>query len=187
MSTGLQLTTEEYGRMVDCGAFNHLDRRIELIRGEIREMNPAGPVHNDFITYLTNWSVRTTSEASVRVAVQIEVDLAEQRSRPEPDLLWIRAGRYLDRHPVAADVKLAIEVSDSSLQSDLIEKASLYAEAVIVEYWIVDVQSRCIHVFRSPQDGAYTDRSVAKPDELLSPMEPCTRPLDLGDLFAGLA
>jgi Uma2 family endonuclease len=104
-------------------------------------------------------------------------------SRPEPDLLWIRAGRYLDRHPSAADVKLVIEVADSSLQSDLIEKAALYAEANIVEYWTVDVQGRCVHIFRSPSAGTYADRSVAKCGEHLSPLEPCQKPLDLGDLF----
>ena len=62
MRMGLHLTADEYGRMVECGAFDHLHRKIELIRGEIREMNPAGPAHNDYITYLTNWSVRATSE-----------------------------------------------------------------------------------------------------------------------------
>ena len=183
MSTGLQLTPDEYGRMVECGAFDHLNRKIELVRGEIREMNPAGPVHNDYIAYLTNWSVRTTSEDTVRVAVQVDLDLAAQDSRPEPDLLWIRAGRYLDRHPSAADVKLAIEVAGSSLQTDLIEKAALYAEATIIEYWIIDVQGKCVHIFRNPRGGSYSVRSVAKSGEMLAPLEPSQRPLDLKDLF----
>lgn len=37
---------------------------------------------------------------------------------------------------------LAIEVSHTSLQYDLSGKASLYAEAGIVEYWLVKDQSR---------------------------------------------
>lgn len=183
MSTILHLTAAEYGRMVECGAFDDLNRKIELIRGEIREMNPAGPVHDDLIAYLTDWSVRTTDRNNIRVNVQTGLDLASLQSRPEPDLLWVRAARYRDRHPTAADVKLAIEVSDSSLQSDLIEKASLYAEAEIAEYWIVDAKSQCIHIFRSPAEGEYTNRSVAKSGEHLSPLEPCLTPLDLQDLF----
>ena len=183
MSTGLHLTPLEYDRMVERGAFDHLNRKIELIRGEIREMNPAGPIHNDYVTYLTEWSYLATLRDSVRITVQTDLDLSELESRPEPDLLWIRAGRYRNRHPTAADVKLAIEVSDSSLQSDLIEKAALYAEANIVEYWIVDVQANCVHVFRSPQEGRYTQRSVAKSGDYLTPIEPCTKPLDLKDLF----
>ncbi len=183
MSTGLRLTTNEYGRMVERGAFDFLNRKIELIRGELVEMNPAGPVHDDLIMYLNDWSVRATSRETIRVAVQTGLQLAELESRPEPDLCWIRAGRYRDQHPTAVDVKLAIEVSDSSLQSDLIEKAALYAEAKIVEYWIVDSRASCVHVFRTPQDGRYHDRRVATVGELLSPLESCDNPLDLADLF----
>ncbi len=184
MSTSLHLTTDEYDRMVQRGAFDGLHRKIELIRGEVREMNPAGPLHNDYIDYLTEWSFLTTSRAKIRVRVQADLDLSALESRPVPDVCWIVAGRYRDRHPTAADVKLVIEISDSSLHSDLIEKATLYAEAGIVEYWVVDVQSSCVHIFRSPRAGVYTDRSVAKAGEQLVPLEPCDKPLDLGALFA---
>ena len=183
MSTSLHLTFDEYDLMVQRGAFDGLHRKIELIRGEIRQMNPAGPLHNDYVAFIAEWSFLTTSRESIRVNVQMDLDLSELHSRPEPDVFWIRAGRYRDRHPTAADVKLAIEVADSSLQSDLIEKAKLYAEANIVEYWVVDVQSSCIHVFRDPKDGEYADRSVAKGGEKLSPLQPSEFPLDLSDLF----
>ena len=177
------ITASEYSRMVDCGAFDHLDRRVELFRGEIREMNPAGPVHNDYIAYLTEWSFQSTSRQSIRILVQLDLDLGDLDSRPEPDLLWVQAGRYLNRHPTAADVRLAIEVSDSSLQADLIEKAELYGQAGIVEYWIIDIQGRCIHVFRAPVQGKYTERSVFKPGELLLPIAECSKALDIEDLF----
>lgn len=183
MSTNLNLTATEYGRMVERGAFDHLNRKIELIYGEIREMSPAGPVHDDLIAFLTDWSVHAIDRERIRVNVQLGLDLSDLQSRPEPDLLWVRAARYRDRHPSAADVKLAIEVSDSSLQADLIEKAGLYAEAGIVEYWIVDAIGQCVHVFRNPQAGEYAQRSIAKIGELLSPLEPCNNPLDIQDLF----
>jgi Uma2 family endonuclease len=183
MSTNLHLSVTEYDRMVQRGAFDHLNRKIELIYGEIREMNPAGPVHDDLIAYLIDWSVHTIDREKIRVTVQSGLDLSDLKSRPEPDLLWVRAARYRDRHPTAADVKLAIEVSDSSLQADLIEKAALYAQAGIVEYWIVDAKGQCVHVFRDPQAGEYTQRSISKIGEFLSPLEPCNHPLDLHDLF----
>lgn len=77
MSTGLHLTSTEFDRMVECGAFDHLNRKIELIRGELREMNPAGPIHDDLITYLTNWSVLEASKYSMIVTSQTGLDLAE--------------------------------------------------------------------------------------------------------------
>ncbi|MBP85537.1 MAG: hypothetical protein CMJ64_02285 [Planctomycetaceae bacterium] len=183
MSTGLHLTANEFGRMVECGAFDHLNRKIELIRGELREMNPAGPVHDDLIMYLTNWSARSISPDSIMVTSQTGLDLAELDSRPEPDLLWVRAARYRERHPSASDVKLAIEVSRSSLQSDLREKAALYAEAGIVEYWIVDANASCVHVYRQPRGAEYTDRSIANRGDKISPMETKKAVLDINDLF----
>ena len=109
--------------------------------------------------------------------------LAEFESRPEPDLLWIQSADYRERHPSASDVKLAIEVSDSSLKSDLREKAELYAEAGIVEYWIVDASASCVHVFRNPQGKEYTDRSIANRGDKISPIAAEGAVLAVSDLF----
>ena len=185
MSTALHLTAKEFDRMVECGAFDHLNRKIELIRGELREMNPAGPVHDGLITYLTNWSVLAASKESLLVTSQTGLNLSELESRPEPDLMWLRSARYLDRHPCASDVRLAIEVSYSSLQSDLQEKAELYAEAGIVEYWIVDASTSRVHVLRSPQGLHYVDRFVVGRGEFVTPLVAENAVLDIGDLFGG--
>ncbi len=184
MSTTLHLNIDEYNRMVMLGAFDHLNRRIELYRGEIREMNPAGPRHNDLIMYLNSWSVRSTDPKTILVTVQTSLELAGQQSCPEPDLMWLRAARYRDRHPTSSDVKLAIEVSDSSLRTDLTEKATLYAEASVIEFWSVDAVGRCIQVFREPANGKYRHVFVAGLGEQLSPLEPCHPPLDINALFA---
>jgi Uma2 family endonuclease len=185
MSTALHLTVAEFDRMALTGAFDQLDRKIELIRGELREMNPPGPIHVDLVSYLTNWSVRSTDPSQIRVSVQNTMDLAEQVSRPEPDLLWIRAGRYRDRLPAATDTLLAIEVAYSSLKFDQGEKAELYAEAGIVEYWIVDAVGECVHVFRAPSGRQFLDRSVARRGQTISPLCCPTAVLDLEDMFAG--
>lgn len=184
MSTTLKLSIEEYNCMVEMGAFDHLNRSIELVRGEIREMNPAGPLHNDLIAFLTDWSYQTTDRSRIRITVQAGLELAGQQSCPEPDLLWLRAGRYRDRHPTAADVKLAIEVSDSSLIKDLGEKVPLYAEAGIPECWIVDALGQCIYVYRNPIQGRYALPEIAKITDRLAPQEPCLTPLDLGAIFS---
>ncbi len=185
MSTTLHLTADEYDQMVERGAFDHLQRKIELIRGELREMNPAGPVQDDLIVYLTNWSARSTSPATISVTSQTGLDLAELCSRPEPNLMWLSARRYRGRHPSAADVLLAVEVSYSSLATDFREKAELYAEAGITEYWIVDAKTQCVHVFRNPQGTNYIDRSIVGVDDTLSPLQTPDISLDLRDLFLG--
>jgi len=183
MSSILRLSFPEYDRMVRKGAFDVLDRRIEFIRGELREMNPAGPVHDDLIGYLTRWSASVTSAASVAIRVQSGLDLPEQESRPEPDLLWVKARRYLDRHPRASEVLLAIEVAESSLPSDLTEKAALYAEAGILEYWIVDATANRVQTFAEPLDGVYQSLQRFEPGQTVSPRCSPQAGLDVADLF----
>jgi len=185
LATALHLTLAEYDSMVQVGAFDRLERKIELIRGELIEMNPAGPVHDDLITYLTNWSVRSADPLQTLVTSQTGLDLPETQSRPEPDLMWIRLARYRASHPQSNDVQLAIEVAVSSLSYDLETKRRLYAESNIQEYWIVDSQSQCIHVHRQPCQGDYQHRSVYSLGETLQPMVQPNAKLDLTDLFVG--
>lgn len=184
MSTGLRLTVAEYDRMVEKGAFDELSQKVELIYGEIQAMNPADPVHDDYIQYLNEWSIRNTLDAEISVRVQSGLSLKEQDSRPEPDLLWVVAGRYVKAHPTAAETLLAIEVSYSSLKSDQEVKERLYAEAEIAEYWIVDVQKQVVHVHRQPVGGSYESVTEVKAVETLSPLAKPGAVLVLKELFA---
>lgn len=185
MSTVLKLTTAEYDEMVAKGAFDGLRKRIELINGVIVAMNPAGPVHDDLIGFLNQWSVRNTSPQEVTVRIQCGLSLPELDSRPEPDVLWVKARRYRDRHPTGSDVRLLIEVADSSLKSDRDVKAELYAKAGIVEYWIVNVADEVIHVYRQPADYGYRMQFTVADDAELTPLAQPTAILKPAELFAG--
>ncbi len=155
MSSTLKLTVAEYEGMIAKGAFDDLRKKVELIYGEIHAMNPAGAPHDDCIQYLNHWAIRNTDPDQVQVRIQSGLSLPDVGSRPEPDVLWVKAGRYRDHHPTADDVWLLIEVSDSSLKSDQIEKEKLYAEAGIVEYWIVDLRREQVWVHLDPVAGKY--------------------------------
>jgi len=50
MTSILHLSLAEYESMVRVGAFDRITRKVELIKGELLEMNPAGPIHDDLIT-----------------------------------------------------------------------------------------------------------------------------------------
>ena len=181
MSTSLRITAEEYDRMIANGAFVGIDRRIELIRGELRQMSPAGPVHEDYIDYLNRWSISSTTPDQCVVRVQSSIDLGD--SRPEPDIAWLRGGRYAARRPRAEDVLLLIEVADSSLPTDMVEKTRLYAEAEIAEYWVVDIPARCIHVFCEAVSGDYRSTRRVGIEESLSPACDPDAQLRLNELF----
>jgi Uma2 family endonuclease len=125
MSTVAKLLGKDFDAMVQRGAFEVLGPlKIELIRGELRFMNPAGPIHEGEIEYLTRWSCTRTDRIDVWVRVQSSFDCGDHR--PEPDILWSRKLASRRLRPTPADVLLLIEVSDSSLTQDLGEKAEIY-------------------------------------------------------------
>lgn len=50
MQTSAKLTGADFDSMVERGAFDRIGpMKIELIHGELRLMNPAGPIHDDHI------------------------------------------------------------------------------------------------------------------------------------------
>lgn len=181
MSTGLRLAPDEYDRMIANGAFEGINRRIELIRGELREMSPAVPVHEDYIDFLNRWSSRVTSADDCVIRIRSSIDLGD--SRPEPDLTWLKPGRYVTRRPRADDVLLLVEVADSSLPSDLGEKAELYAESGVAEYWVVDAPGKRVHTFTSADGSKFQDLQTFALDESISPRCNPSASLVLAELF----
>lgn len=67
------------------------------------------------------------------------------------------------------DVRLLIEISDSTLAFDLGTRANLYARAEIADYWVVDIAGRRSLVRRAPNGGscssvtAYTEGAALAP------------------------
>lgn len=184
MSEVLHLNTHQYDAMVARGAFEALGKRVELIHGVIRQMNPEGPVHGDLIDYLNRWSVDNTRSSEVRVRVQSGISLPEFDSRPEPDIVWLIPKRYMEAHPEAKDVLLLIEVADSSLETDQNEKLKLYSASGIPEYWIVSVADEVIHVYREPSTNGYRSLVTAKIGQEVSPLACPNAVLSISDLFA---
>src|SRR5205085_776518 len=72
-------------------------------------------------------------------------------------------------NPCPLDLRLVVEVSDTTLGFDLTTKARLYARAGIAEYWVLDIPGRRMVVHRDPQQAQYRlvaaygeDESVAR-------------------------
>jgi len=174
MSTTAHLTLAEYDRMIECGVFDHGQRRrLEFIRGEIREMPPIGSEHEEALDRLMAWSVRNVHEERVRVRVQESIGLPELESAPQPDLAWVVQRNYSRGRPTAADVLMIVEIAESSLAYDRGEKADLYAQAGIADYWVVNIPDRTIEVRRDPEGGHYhASRTYSGQDELRPLREP---------------
>ncbi len=171
-STGpvtMPLTLGHYETLIHAGVFDQSPGKIELINGRLTYMNPQGPEHAAPIDVLDEWSHEVVRKR-FRIRVEKPLTIPEHQSCPEPDLAWVNRQNYFDRHPNANEVHLLIEVSDSSAAFDRSEKRDLYAEAMVQEYWLVDVAHRQIEVFREPLSGKFQKQEIHKTSETISPL-----------------
>lgn len=78
-------------------------------------------------------------------------------SEPEPDISIVQdlGEVYATRHPQPGEILLVIEYAQSSLQKDTEIKRKIYAGAGIADYWVVDLNTRRLLVYRDPQNEDY--------------------------------
>jgi Uma2 family endonuclease len=131
--------------------------KSELIEGEIVCMNAQWSRHARIKTELA-WELGTCLRelgSALRPVVEVSVRLSAE-SLPEPDIvLTDYRGDGAVPHETAA---LIVEVSDTTLETDLDRKAHLYAAAGVAEYWVVDCDGRTIHRMWSPAGDGYAER-----------------------------
>jgi len=154
MSTSVRVTVAQYDAMIARGEFvPREDHHVELIDGEIVPMSPIGPMHDDVVEKITEWSYENRPNA--KVWVRGSVGFPRLDSAPEPDLAWVRRRPYSRIRPGHADILLIVEVGDCTLPFDRGEKARLYARAGVADYWIVSIPDRHVEVRRDPLGGTY--------------------------------
>ncbi len=131
-----RFTVEQYHEMIEHGIFKE-DEPIELIRGEVVRKLPIGNPHAAVVNRLNRLLSKLIQDEAM-ISIQNPIWLADSEPEPDVAILIYREDLYASRRPGAADVLLLIEVADSSLAYDRDIKGSVYAEAGIGEYWIVN-------------------------------------------------
>jgi Uma2 family endonuclease len=169
--------------MVATGVLTPYDR-IELIEGEMFDMAPMGSGHSAITSRLHELFVLAAARSATVVGGG-PVVLGEF-SEPQPDLMLLkrRADFYSGAHPVAADVLLLIEVSDSSLAYDQSVKLNLYARYGVGEYWVIDVEGRRIHIHREPGAKGYARSLVFSAADTVAPQALPDVKIAVGELFS---
>ncbi|HZL35667.1 MAG TPA: Uma2 family endonuclease [Tepidisphaeraceae bacterium] len=141
----LRWTGEAFDRADESGAFD--GRRVELMNGEILEFPPMNDPHAQAIR-LGDYALREIFPPD-RVTISVQCPMRLGEARPMPDFVVVAGTlRQIVQHPTAA--LLVIKVSDSSLEYDRTEKAQLYAAHGIADYWIINLNGRCLEVHRNP-------------------------------------
>ena len=138
-------TVDQFHYLGDLGMFE--GRRAMLIEGVIVEEGPMNPPHRISLE-LTVEALRLAFGTGWRLCIQLPLVLG-QTTDPEPDVAVVAGSvRGSSSHPTTAS--LVVEISDTSLRYDRSTKLGAYASGGIVEYWVVDVNGRQLHVHRDP-------------------------------------
>jgi len=169
--------------MGEVGILDENDR-VELIDGEIINVTPIGNLHAATVDRLNRLLIKIfdADGCVVRTQGPIEID---EHTEPEPDLALLtpEPNYYATRRPTPAEVLLLVEVSDTTLPFDQTVKLPLYAAAGVREYWIVDVNSKVLHVHREPADHEYAEVVTHRVGDTLAPIAFPDRPVALADFM----
>lgn len=151
-----KLTVKDFLLLSDAGAFDRY-ARTELIEGEIWVVNAIHRRHaraHAALTVELGIALKASDSALVLYA-NPSTELSDI-SLPEPDIVVAEAeGGKMVGGP---EVRLAVEISDSTLDMDLGRKARLYARHGVPEYWVVDVEAGAIHQMWAPAGDSYAER-----------------------------
>lgn len=132
-------------------ALGWIDENTELLRGIPVTKMSKSPEH-EYLVDLFLEAIRSVLPANCFVVKERPITTTD--SEPEPDLMAIEGERsdYRESHPTTA--KLIIEVAINTEKRDA-EKATIYAEANVEEYWLVLPFKKQIKVHRKSNGSEY--------------------------------
>jgi Uma2 family endonuclease len=153
-----RFTIDDYHQLIELGFLTENDR-VELIRGELIQKSSKGTLHTFCNCQLRRQLDRLLGDR-VTIRCQDPIVLLPN-SEPEPDVVLGKGNEtdYLAHHPYPEDILLVVEISDSTLTYDQTIKLSLYAEAEISNYWIVNLNARQVECYSQPYQNAQGDYS----------------------------
>ncbi|MDZ8184533.1 MAG: Uma2 family endonuclease [Nostoc sp. ChiSLP02] len=149
-------TIEEYHRMIEAGVLS--DRQVELLKGEIVEISPEVVAHAYSSDEAGEYLAKLLGQrAKVRHVKPITLP---NDSEPEPDIAIVQPleREYREHHPYSENIFWLIEYANSSLEKDLEIKSKIYAQAGILEYWVVNLKKLNLVIFREIVDGDYATK-----------------------------
>jgi Uma2 family endonuclease len=162
-------------------------QHLELIGGELIAKVSKNRPHSYAQSMLLAWAFRVFGDQFVNPETPIDVAPEETpANRPEPDVIVLGTPQreIINRCPRADELRLVIEVSDSTVGFDLTTKAALYARAQILEYWVVDIPAKRLVVHRRPENGLYKDVALYSNTETVTPLAAPDHAFEIATLFA---
>lgn len=83
-------------------------------------------------------------------------------------MVTTKSVREFMANPRPGEIRLAVEVFDTTVKYDRTMKASLYAWAGTQEHWIIAVPHKRLIVQRAPNNGEYTSITIHASGEAIT-------------------
>jgi Uma2 family endonuclease len=157
-----RMSIEEYHRAGEAGV---ISEKVELLRGIVVNKMAKSPLHEFVLQMLLKLLLRCVPS---NFEVRLGSPLTLRDSEPEPDISVVQgeASDWLKEHPRTAHLVIEIAISSAAIDN---QKAEIYAEAGIAEYWIVRPEQRAMDVYRQPTSDGYLSKTTVKDsDSVLS-------------------
>lgn len=157
---------EDFRRMTEVGILPE-ESGWEIIDGYLIDKMSIGSRHASTVKRLNRkLSLLIGDRAIISVQDPIHID---EYNEPEPDiaLLNLREDFYAESHPTPEEVLLVIEVADSTVEADRTIKKTLYAEAGIAEFWLVNLKENTVERYSSPKNGNYRLAEILESGETI--------------------
>lgn len=150
----VKLRVEDYLALDNAGAFEAYGR-TELLDGEVVYMNAQHRPHARIKGRLFRAIAERLDELGGHLEALVEGSVSmPPYNVPEPDIAITAEPEGEGLIPLAS-LALIVEVSDTSLRSDMGRKRKIYARGGVPEYWVVNVKSSLIHRMWSPAGEAF--------------------------------
>lgn len=133
----------------------------EVVRGELFVTPPPSSDHQQVIVELNRLLVGYVASQRIGDVHHPRSVVVFEGSQVEPDLMVRPTVVPAPRWEEAPVPTLAIEVlSPFTKRRDLVPKRSLYLDAGVAEYWIVDPDRRVVRVVRADEPDAVAEQSL---------------------------
>lgn len=182
----IRWTIDQYRELYKTGLFH--DMKTMLIHGEVYTMVMPNPPH-DTALGKTDDILRTVFVNGYHIRNQMGFNIGT-RNDPGPDIAVVPGKRSDYASATPATAALIVEVAETTLFMDTTTKAELYVTAGVQDYWVIDLETRQLLVYRDPVAlpaglgaTAYRTHLAFGPEATVSPLAAPTASIKVADLF----
>jgi Uma2 family endonuclease len=131
-------------------------KKTELLEGVIVDKMTKSNLH-DYYSQIFFDEIQKFLPKGYILRTEKGINFNDSELEPDISIVKGKVQDYKNNKPSTAT--LIIEISVSSLMYDR-EKVKAYAKGSVDEYWIVDVSSKCVEVYKQPEEDSYTQKQI---------------------------